>query len=247
MMIEVRSQSEANSISASETDIRVYANVTLIFDSGNSRPRVECYGSSQPRVVCSGNSQPRVVCSDSSQPRVVCSGNSQPRVECFGYVQMTVNGKVNVTATAEVRIRVDGGNPDISGGIVHRIANPKTPKEWCEHNGASVKKGKVTLYEVVRDNWKSSRGFDYTPGTIPVAHDWDDGVSECGDGLHFCARPLAALAFDSSGTKFVACPVKLKDLAITKNLEYPGKIKGHGCCDPVYECDDGGQPINAAN
>jgi hypothetical protein len=249
-MKEIRTQDEADNI-GDEIDIRVFANVTLKFyDSSqphvvcydSSQPCVVCYGSSQPRVACSGSSQPRVECYDSSQPRVACYDSSQPRVACYGYTQVAVAGERNlkITATAEVRIRIDRGDPDISGGIVHRVMPPKTPAQWCELNGAMVIDGVATLFKAVHGDFRSSHDFPYNPETVPVAPDWDGGKKECGGGLHFCARPLIAKSFDASATRFMACPVALADMAVAEDPEYPSKIKAKGCCGPVLECDDDG-------
>lgn len=264
-MPEIRTQAEADAAVASgELDIHVYANVLLQF-SGNSQPRVVCYGGSQPRVECYDStrprvecydrSQPRVTCYDSSQPRVTCYGSSQPRVErygssqprvqCYGYTMLSITGKAQVKATAEVRIRIDGGDPEVSGGVVHRVIPPTTPRAWAEMYGAVLTDDNtVTLYKAVHDDFRSAHGLSYAPGTVPIAPDWDGGVAECGGGLHFCATPHAAAAYDASATRFVACPVKLSDLAVVENPSYPNKIKGKCCCGPVYECDEDGEPLS---
>ena len=222
-MIEVRTQAEADAaVAKREVEIHVFANVTLAFS-----------GSSQPRVVCSGSSQPRVECSDSSQPRV----------ECYGFTQIAVQGSVHVTATAEVRIRIDGGNPDISGGVAYRVVPPKTPAEWCACYEAMVNDGQAVLFKAVHDDFRSAHNFAYVPGTIPVAPDWGGGIAECGSGLHFCSQPFIASGYDTSATKFIACPVSLSDMAVVDNPQYPDKIKAKGCCGPVWECDEDGNPI----
>ena len=102
------------------------------------------------------------------------------------------------------------------------------------------------LYKALNANCSSGYGFDYTPGTVPAAPDWDGGKAECGGGLHFCSSPLHALAFFSDATRFMACPVRLKDIVVHKDAQYPTKVKAKGCCGPVYEVDRYGEPVAKA-
>jgi hypothetical protein len=131
----------------------------------------------------------------------------------------------------------------IRGGTVIKILAIKTAADWCEFYGASVKRGVATLYKALDDGYKSGRGFAYVPGTKPAAPDWDGGKAECGGGLHFCAHPLDALGFMTEAVRFVACPVRLKDIAVHANAEYPNKVKAPRCCGPVYEVDRYGQRL----
>jgi hypothetical protein len=212
--------------------------------SDSSQPRVECSDSSQPRVECYGSSQPRVVCSDSSQPRVECSDSSQPRVVCSGYAQVSATGAVRIKAKSTNQITVEGP-AKVVGGKVIRIKNPKTAAEWCAVNGVSVTRGVAILFKGLDDSFKSNHnGFEYKPGTIPIAPDWDGGTAECGGGLHFCARPAATLKFHNCATRFCACPVRLKDIRPPKaDDSHPTKVKARGCCAPIWECDPSGEKI----
>jgi hypothetical protein len=143
---------------------------------------------------------------------------------------------VCITCTKDVKV---------SGGIIVRIPQLKTAKEWCRRYGIKVKDGIALLYKSIDSNYKSARGGDYTPKSTPVANDWDGGKKECGGGLHFSPVPSAALEFyNKPNNRFVACPVALKDMRHPKSTDqYPNKIKAKGCCGPVWECDIEGNPI----
>jgi hypothetical protein len=210
---------------------------------GSSEPRVECYGSSQPRVECYDSSQPRVECSGSSQPRVGCYGSSEPRVECYDNAQLAITGKASVKAGPKNPITTDGKS-DIDGGVIFQIGPIKTPEEWCAAYRVPVVGGVAILFKAVDSNFKANQnGFDYTPGTTPVAPDWDGGKEECGGGLHFSPRPSEALAFNTGAKKFVACPVNLADIAVHPNPQWPSKVKAKGCCAAVWECDIDGEKV----
>ena len=99
------------------------------------------------------------------------------------------------------------------------------------------------LYKAVSDEYKSTRGFLYEPGSTPVAEDWDGGERECGGGLHWCSTPRGARKFFLKATRFLACPVAIVDLAVHQDAQYPDKIKGRGCCAPIFEVDIDGNPF----
>jgi len=109
----------------------------------------------------------------------------------------------------------------------------------------TVKRGVVTLFKVLDGNFGASHGMTYTPGSEPTASDWDDGVKECGGGLHFSPTPGHALEFAPKAKRFVACPVKLADIVVHPNGTYPQKIKAPGVCGPVVEVDRLGDPVKA--
>ena len=115
---------------------------------------------------------------------------------------------------------------------------------WCKEHHVKVVRGVATVYKAVRDDYKSSRGGDYSPGSKPVAHDWDGGKKECGGGLHFSPHPLDALYFDEQATRFMVCKVRLADMRAPKAADdYPHKIKARGCCAPCVECDRTGKVL----
>jgi hypothetical protein len=124
----------------------------------------------------------------------------------------------------------------------------KTGKDWAEINGLEIfGKGPnayVVVYKAVSDNFTSRRGGVYIPGTIPVDKGVTEILEECGPGLHFCVDPsYAKETFDASATKFVACPVAIKDIVVFDNSLYPLKCAAVRCCAPIWECDGDGNKI----
>lgn len=80
--------------------------------------------------------------------------------------------------------------------------------------------------------------------TTVEAPDWDGGHAECGGGLHFSPHPALALEFDSSATRFIACPVALADIRPPHATDgYPAKIKARRLCGPIVEVDRYGKPV----
>ena len=215
-MKSVTNQDEFNlAYNAGEREFEIY---------GSSQ--VRAYGSSHVRAY--GSSQ--VTAYDSSQ--VTAYDSSQ--VRAYGSSQVTASKFVAVTII---------GNPKVEGGHQIRLPAITNATEWCEFYGVEVAKGIVILHKAVDANYISSRGFAYVPGTQPKASDWDGGIAECGNGLHFCATPHHALWFNPDAKKFVACPIALADIVVHLNAVYPSKIKAPGCCAPVWECDINGNKI----
>jgi hypothetical protein len=131
-----------------------------------------------------------------------------------------------------------------NGSVVIDVPPVTTAQAWCDYYGVEVKDGVAIVYKAVRDSYCSSHGLLYAPGSAPTAPDWDGGKEECGGGLHFSPRPVAAKGFDPDATKFLACPVALVDMrAPAANDAYPSKIKARGCCGPVREVTLWGEPV----
>jgi hypothetical protein len=224
------------------SQVRAYGSSQVTaFDSS----QVRAYGSSQvtafdsSQVTTSGSSQVRAY--DSSQ--VTASGSSQ--VRAFDSSQVRAYGSSQVTASKYVAVtRQIGHSGNVTGGVVIAIQAPKSAKDWCAFRGLTVAGGVVILYKAVRGDYSSSRGFSYLPGTSPSATDWDGGKKECGGGLHFCASPHEAVGFDGEATRFLACPVALKDIRKPKATDaYPHKVKARGICGPIVEVDIDGNPL----
>jgi hypothetical protein len=212
--------------------------------------QVTAYGSSQ--VTAYGSSQ--VTACDSSQ--VTAYGSSQ--VTAYGSSQVTAYGSSQVTACGSSQVRACDssqvtaskqvavtitGKPKVTGGIQIKYKGPATAKQWLDNYGLKAEKGVVVLYKIVRDDWKSQHGTSYAPGTTPKADDWDGGKAECGGGLHFCPMPCMCYQFDSDGKKFVACPVKVSEIVVHKDPQYPTKIKAPRVCAPCYEVDINGKKV----
>jgi hypothetical protein len=220
----------------------------VAYDS--SQPTVVANDSSQPRVVAYDSSQPTVVANDSSQPTVVAYDSSQPTVEANGIVQLCVKGAVKVTAAAAVAIAVLGGSPLITGGGFISRKDISTPAKWCDFYGARVSGGVAILFKAVKQDFTppchTGNGVVYSPGTSPVAPDWDGGKAECGGGLHFSPNIPATLKFHSDNPRWMACPVALADLVVHPDGQYPEKVKARGCAAPIWEVDRDGEPVAGA-
>jgi hypothetical protein len=185
------------------------------------------------------------VARESSQPHVEAWGSSQPHVEAKGCVQLHVRGSVSVMAAATVALLISGGAPKIEGGGFVQRVDRATPRAWCAHYGVELVGDVALLGKVVRDDYLSSRGLAYAPGTTPSAPDWDGGSKECGFGLHFSPAPAAAREFDSSGKHYLICPVRLSDMAVHPDGQFPQKCKASKVCAPLWEVDIRGEPLAA--
>ncbi|HYC00434.1 MAG TPA: hypothetical protein VEC57_14955 [Candidatus Limnocylindrales bacterium] len=211
----------------------------------SSQPRVEAWGSSQPRVEARESSQPRVEAWGSSQPRVVARDSSQPRVEARGYVQLSVSGRTTVTAGPQCSVLIEGAAPQVEGGQQTRLER-STAAEWCAFYGLPIVDGVVTLYKAVRHDFASNHdpAFFWRPGTLPSVPRMD--AHECGVGLHFCPSPGHARAFyNAEDARYIACPVRVDDIRVHPNPDYPTKVKAPRVCAPVFEVTEDGEPIPA--
>ena len=167
-------------------------------------------------------------------------------VTAYDSATVTASGSASVTASKYVPVQILSSRVKVGGGVQIRKPSPKTATAWCAEYGIKPVRGVVTLFKAVGVDFRSPKGCDYSPGTTPVAADWDGGKEECGGGLHFSPFPWMALRFNSDAKKFVACPVRVKDIANPhKNAAYPEKCKAKGCCAPTWECDIDGKPITA--
>jgi hypothetical protein len=209
---------------------------------------VEAWGSSH--VVAWGSSH--VVAWGSSHvearesSHVVAWGSSH--VEAWGSSHVEAWGSSHVVATPQVAIHQHSTDSKIRGGVVIVVKMPKTPVEWCEFYGAKIENDHAILFKGVDDNFLSPRGGNYTPGTMPQAPDKDAPEyrgQECGGGLHFSPHPLMTLEYNSEAKRFVACPVKLKDIFVHPKAQMPNKVKAPRVSLPCYEVDRYGKRIDA--
>ena len=212
--------------------------------SDTSSPRVECYNTSSPTVECYNISSPTVECADTSSPRVECSDTSSPRVDASGFARLLATGPVVITASDNVYVLANHVAL-VEGGYIVEYQEPRTASDWCSHYGVSVRDGVATLYKAVDDNFKSSHGMSYEPGSQPSASDWDGGKAECGGGLHFSPRPMLAQRFAKNATRYVACPVALDEIVVHAYASYPNKVKAPRVCGPIVEVDIYSEPVAA--
>ena len=166
-------------------------------------------------------------------------------VEADGAASLRVFDRVSGKAGRQVVIQRHSKLTKIDGGIQIDVELPATAADWCAWHGVKVVDGVAMVYKCVNDDFRSKRGGDYTPGTIPAAPDWDGGAKECGGGYHFSPSAAATRQF-ASGPKFLACPVALTDMRAPKlDDSYANKIKAAKCCGPVVEVDIYGKPVKA--
>ena len=168
-------------------------------------------------------------------------------VEAWGSASLRVFDRVSGKAGRQVVIQKHSKLTKIDGGIQIDVELPTTAADWCAWHGVKVVDGVATVYKCVNDDFRSARGGDYTPGTIPAATDWDGGAEECGGGYHFSPSAASTRQF-ASGPKFLACPVALTDMRAPKlDDDYANKIKAAKCCGPVVEVDIYGKPVKAVS
>ena len=125
-----------------------------------------------------------------------------------------------------------------------RILQGSEVAELRESSHAVLRESSHAVLKGTDENFYTQKGVYYTPGTKPKAPDWDGGKAECGYGLHFSPCVSGTLRFKADAKKFVACPVRVEDIIVTKNATYPDKIKARGVCAPVWEVDRDGKKID---
>ena len=165
-------------------------------------------------------------------------------VRAYGTATVTACDSATVTASKYVPVQILSSRVKVGGGVQIHKPSPKTAAAWCSEYQIKPIKGVVILFKAVGADYRSPKGCDYSPGTIPVAIDWDGGEAECGGGLHFSPFPWMALKFNPDAKRFIACPVRVKDIGKPhKDASYPDKCKAMGCCAPTWECDIDGKPV----
>ncbi len=187
---------------------------------------------------CGGNKDYQILEADE---RAVLWGSSH--AELRGSSHAVLRGSSHAVAAKYCSVTLFGEKVKCRGGVQIQIPEILTANEWCDFYGVEIKRGVAILFKGVNDNFESPHGISYVPGTIPSAPDWDGGKKECGGGLHFSPSPAHTLEFNHNATKFIACPVRVKDIVVHKNAQYPNKIKAKSCCAPVWEVDRYGNKI----
>jgi hypothetical protein len=172
---------------------------------------------------------------------VIAGGNA--RVKAFGAVIVRARSRAHVDAEKGVTVIQHDSGVTVSRGTVTEAVRFENAEEWCDYYGVDVADGVVTLYKAVDGDFNSLYGTSYRPGSEPRADDWDGGERECGGGLHFSPQPMFAASSAGVTGRFVACPVRLEDIVVHPNGDYPDKVKARCVCAPVYEVDEDGRPI----
>ena len=200
-----------------------------VWASGSAH--VRAFGSAQVRAFDSAQ-----VCA-SGRAHVWACDSAQ--IRAFGSAQVRASKHVAVTYSPS------SGGVRVFGGKKIRLPKLRNASEWCAFYGVKVRRGTAILFKAVGDDYKSSHGTIYAPGSTPQATDWDGGKKECGGGLHFSPRPMLALAFgsDADAKRFVACPVKVAEIVVHPDGKLPEKVKAPRVCAPIWECDIDGNAL----
>ena len=196
---------------------------------------IEAWGAAVVMATGSGTVEAR-------ENAIVTAGGSV-RVRAFGAAMVRARGRAQIEATDDVAVTRHSLAVTVSGGRVTDAVRFATPQEWCEFYGVEVDDGVATLYKAVDEDFNSYHGMSYRPGSEPSAPDWDDGEQECGGGLHFSPRPTFALPRPTDSMRFVACPVRLADIVVFPQGDYPHQVKAPAVCAPVYEVHEDGTPV----
>ena len=205
--------------------------------TGLDASEIEAWGSAT--VVANGSGRVEV-----RENAFVAAGGSV-RVRAFGAAMVRARGRAQIEATDGVSIIRHSLAATVSGGQVTDAVRFATPQEWCDYYGVEVDDGVVILYKAVDQDFNSYHGTSYRPGTEPFAPDWDGGERECGGGLHFSPRPTFALPRPDDSMRFVACPVRLADMVVHPQGDYPDQVKARGVAGPVYEVHEDGTPVES--
>ncbi|MHB1950199.1 MAG: DUF7666 domain-containing protein [Acidiferrobacteraceae bacterium] len=164
-------------------------------------------------------------------------------VHACGSATVHACGSATVRATPHVAIHRHGTTPKVTGGVLVQVPEIRTPDEFVAYYGLKPSRGTVTLYKLVDDEFVSAHGTSYRPGEKPVAADWQP-TDACGNGLHFSPRPFMADRY-SSGSRYVACRVKVADIVVITGMVGADKCKARACM-VLFECDADGKRIGAA-
>ena len=221
----VRATGSSTVTAYGSSTVRAYDSSTVrAYDSST----VTAYGSSTVRaygsstVTATGSSTVRatdsstVTATDSSTVTAYDSSTvrayGSSTVTATGSSTVRAYGSSTVTASPCVAVHLHSGLATIDGGVVIDVTTVNdTAEKWCADHGVEVTDGIATVYKAVSDQWTTSRGADYSPGSTPEVTDWFDDA-QCGRGLHFGPTPAHALAYLPDATRFVAVGVELATL-----------------------------------
>ena len=204
--------------------------------TGLDASEIEAWGSATVMATGSGKVEAR-------ENAFVAAGGSV-RVRAFGAAMVRARGRAQIEATDGVSITRHSLAATVSGGHVTDAIRFATPEEWCEYYGIEVDERRRHSLQGRR------RGLQLIPRhLLPAGHgalraDWDGGERECGGGLHFSPRPTFALPHPDDSMRFVACPVRLADMVVHPQGDYPDQVKARGVCGPVYEVHEDGTPVD---
>ena len=147
----------------------------------------------------------------SGSATVEASGSAT--VEAWGSATVRASGSATVRATPWVAVHLHSACATVSSGHIINVAelDLTDPQTWCSYHGVEVTEGIATLYKAVGDNWSTDRGTDYSPGSLPEAHDWEP-IARCGNGIHFSPSPVMSRRYYPRATRYLAVGVAVADL-----------------------------------
>ena len=193
----VKTQGELDAAVAAGAEYIVIASPAGVWLDVRGSATVRAFGSATVRAC--GSATVRA----SGSATVTASGSATVRA----YDSATVR------ASAHVAVLVKSAHAVASGGVIIGMStiDLTNAAAWCEHHGVEVVDGVATVYKAVDDAWTTSRGTDYSPGSLPTALDWRDDHKH-GGGLHFSPWPWQALEYHPGATRFVAAGVPIETL-----------------------------------
>jgi hypothetical protein len=178
---------------------------------------------------------------EQSSPTMVSWEQSSPTM--VSWEQSSVTGKQGRYSQPRLW-RHESSQINIPGAVILEAPKVTSAEDWCDYYGVDVEDGIATLFKAVGDDYVSSRGFAYEPGSEPECEDWNpDPKISCGFGLHFCPAPSVALGYRSDATKFVACQIAVSDIVLSRSSGIPDKVRAPKVARPVRECDIDGDPV----
>ncbi len=247
-MIEVKTQAQLDkAVKANPSgEIKIVkGSLSLCLEKADGLALIVAMGASLDLSVISGSSTVRAYGSST----VRASGSStvtaydSSTVTAWGYVFVqTWTANVSVKAEPTVIVAQRGPACTVAGPEPVVQPNPSTAADWCSYYGIPIVDGVATLFKGVKADYKSGRGGDYTPGTTPSVEVFKP-EPECAEGaLYFSPTPHHTHQFIEA-ERYVACPVRVDDIVVHPNGQYPEKVKAKGCCAPVYEVDIDGEPL----
>ena len=161
-------------------------------------------------------------------------------VRAYGSSTVTAYDSSTVTAGKFTAVHHLSDQATVQGGVIIRPTKA-TPVDWCAAYGVTPKRGFVTLFKAVEDDWRGQHKLDevtYRPGDKPTAPDFNRRAV-CGGGLHLSPFPFMAQRYCDTASHFVACKVRVADMVI---LEDKVKVK---TCTVLHEVDIDGNPLEA--
>ncbi len=163
-------------------------------------------------------------------------------VEAWESAHVEARGSAHVEASKYVAITKQPNHKGkIAGGVLIKIPRLTNPRLYCSYWGLKTEKDTTILFKAVDKDLKSGHKMEYPIGKEVIAPDWDNGVAECGGGLHLSPHPSIAKSFFEQATRFLRCSVKLKDMANHPDGNI-SKVKVRAC-KVLYEVDIEGKRL----